>query len=253
MKKFLLTTVALAALGSSASAADLAARPYTKAPAPIAAAIYNWSGFYIGANGGWGSSRKCFDDVGFVGFPLPAVRDVCADADGGLAGGQIGYNWQAGSWVFGLEAQGDWADLKGGADSLLTPGITARARIDGIGLFTGRVGYAWNNVLLYVKGGAAVAADRYRAVVTGTDVLISSASETRWGGVAGVGVEIGFAPNWSVGFEYDHLFMGSRDIAFSGAFALPPLPVERIHQDVDMATVRINYRFGWGSPVVAKY
>ena len=142
-------------------------------------------------------------------------------------------------------------DLKGSAASRLTPGVTAHARIDGIGLFTGRVGYAWNNVLLYVKGGAAVAADRYRAVFTGTNVLISSASETRWGGVAGVGVEFGFAPNWSVGFEYDHMFMGSRDIAFSGPFALPPLPQERIHQDVDMATVRINYRFG--GPVVARY
>jgi outer membrane immunogenic protein len=59
MKKFLLATVALAALGSSASAADLAARPYTKAPPPMVAAIYDWSGFYIGANGGWGQQRDC--------------------------------------------------------------------------------------------------------------------------------------------------------------------------------------------------
>jgi outer membrane immunogenic protein len=253
MKKLLLSAISLAAIATSASAADLAARPYTKAPPPMVAAIYDWSGFYIGANGGWGTSRKCFDSVGFVGFPTPPVRDNCGDATGGgLAGGQIGYNWQAASWVFGLEAQGDWADLKGSAPSLLIPGVSARARIDGIGLFTGRVGYAWNNVLLYAKGGAAVAADRYSTVFTGTNVLISTASETRWGGVAGAGIEVGFAPNWSVAFEYDHMFMGSRNLVFNVPGVAPPLlPVERIRQDVDMATVRINYR--WGGPVIAKY
>jgi len=235
----------------TASAADLAPRPYTKAPAPAVVAMYDWSGFYIGANGGYGTSRKCFDFAGFVGFPVVPVRDNCGDATGALAGGQIGYNWQAGSWVFGLEAQGDWADLNGSALSLLNPGTTARARINGIGLFTGRVGYAWNNVLLYVKGGAAVASDRYSVVFTATNVLISSASETRWGGVAGAGIEFGFTPNWSIGVEYDHMFMGARTLAFSGPFAAPPLPLERIRQDVDMATVRINYRFG--GPVVARY
>ena len=235
----------------TASAADLAARPYIKAPAPVVVAMYDWSGFYIGANAGYGSSRKCFDFAGFVGFPVAPIRDNCLDATGALAGGQIGYNWQAGSWVFGLEAQGDWADLNGRAPSLLFPGTTARARINGIGLFTGRVGYAWNNVLLYVKGGAAVASDRYSSVFTATNVLISSASETRWGGVAGAGIEFGFAPNWSVGLEYDHMFMGTRTLAFSGPFALPPLPLERVRQDVDMGTVRINYRFG--GPVVARY
>ncbi|SDJ59726.1 MULTISPECIES: outer membrane protein [Bradyrhizobium] len=253
MKKFLLGTVGLIALGISApaSAADLAARPYTKAP-PMVAAIYDWSGFYVGANGGYGSSRKCFDSVGFVGFPTAAVRDNCGDATGGLAGGQIGYRWQSASWVFGLEAQGDWADLKGSSPSTLLAGVTEHVKINGIGLFTGQVGYAWNNVLFYVKGGAAVVGDHYRTSFTAGDVLISSASETRWGGTVGAGLEFGFAPNWSVGFEYDHLFMGSRDLAFSGPLAPPPvLPVERIHQDVDMATIRVNYRFG--GPIVAKY
>ena len=180
------------------------------------------------------------------------MRDNCGDATGALAGGQIGYNWQAGSWVFGLEAQGDWADLKGSALSTLVPGVTERAKINAIGLFTGRVGYAWNNVLFYVKGGGAVVGDRYRTVFTGTNVLISSASETRWGGTIGAGLEFGFAPNWSVGFEYDHLFLGSRDLTFSGPGALPPfLPIERIHQDADMGTIRVNYRFG--GPVVARY
>lgn len=105
MKKFLLGTVALIAFAAPAAAADLAARPYTKAP-PIIAAIYDWSGFYIGANGGWGSSHNCWSQVP---GGLLLGSDGCHDATGGVAGGQIGYRWQSGAWVFGLEAQGDWA------------------------------------------------------------------------------------------------------------------------------------------------
>src|ERR1700730_3639683 len=104
MKKILIAASLIAASAASASAADLAARPYTKAP-PLMAAIYDWSGFYIGANGGWRSSRdpRRFDTL--------SANLGRYDATGGVAGGQIGYRWQAGTWVFGLEAQGDWADL----------------------------------------------------------------------------------------------------------------------------------------------
>src|SRR6202171_6746751 len=113
MKKLLLGTVGLAAFGRAppASAADLAARPYTKAPPPMMAAIYDWSGFYIGANGGWGSSRKCWD-AGTFG-PRFIGDEGCHDATGGVAGGQVGYRWQSSAWVFGLEEQGDLADLRG--------------------------------------------------------------------------------------------------------------------------------------------
>ena len=93
MKKILLTTTALIALGiAPAAAADLAARPYTKAP-PIAVA-YNWSGFYAGINGGWGSSRQSWDETS-LGFAVPFGSH---DATGGTVGGQIGYRWQAASW-----------------------------------------------------------------------------------------------------------------------------------------------------------
>src|SRR3979411_692012 len=105
MKKFLLGTVGLVALGlAPASAADLAARPYTKAPLPMIAPIYDWSGFYIGANAGWGWSRKCWDLVTTpAGVPIAPFREGCHDATGGTAGGQIGYRWQARQWGFGLE------------------------------------------------------------------------------------------------------------------------------------------------------
>jgi outer membrane immunogenic protein len=256
MKKFLLGTVGLVALGMAApaSAADLAARPYTKAPPPAVAAIYDWSGFYIGGNGGWGSSRKCWD------FTTPAGTFVraegCHDATGAVAGGQIGYRWQSAGWVFGIEGQGDWADLRGSNISLFAPTFTNNSRIDAFGLLTGQVGYAWNNVLWYVKGGAAVTGDRYDSRTTvGNIAAANFINETRWGGTVGTGLEFGFAPGWSVGVEYDHLFMQHKNVTFfnNGVFgpAGTVFGTDRIRQDVDLVTVRVNYR--WGGPIVAKY
>ena len=262
MKKFLLGTVALVAFAAPAAAADLAARPYTKAP-PMIAAMYDWSGFYIGANGGWGSSRKCWDLTSNGGAAiLPNQAEGCHDATGGVAGGQIGYRWQSAAWVFGLEAQGDWADLKGSNNSqFFGAAFRNNSKIESFGLFTGQVGYAMNNVLLYVKGGAAVTSDKYYGT-TNVAVLgiapgttFDRASETRWGGVVGVGLEYGFAPNWSAAVEYDHLFMDRQnlDVRSTGAF-IPVGAASRganISQNVDLVTVRVNYR--WGGPVVAKY
>ena len=257
MKKLLTIAACIASLGlvTSASAADLAARPYTKAP-PVVAAVYDWSGFYIGANGGWGSSHKCWD---FLVAPL-AFAEGCHDATGGTVGGQIGYRWQAGTWVFGLEAQGNWADFKGSNDSIFLPVFNDRSRINAFGLFTGQVGYAFNNALFYVKGGAAVTNDRFdvftSAVGVPTNTLVASTGDqTRWGGVAGVGLEYGFAPNWSAAIEYDHMFMQDKDVRFVTAGPLFAPGVffgdKRIAQDVDLVTVRINYR--WGGAVVARY
>jgi outer membrane immunogenic protein len=252
MKKFLLGTIGLVALGMAApaSAADLRARP-APPPPPVVAAIYDWSGFYIGGNGGWGQSRNCVD---FGIFP-----DGCREASGGLAGGQLGYRWQAGTWVFGLEGQGDWADLSSTRVSIFRPAFSTRTKTDGIGLFTGQIGWAWNTALFYVKGGAAVTGNRFSILGTLTGVELASASSTRWGGTVGVGWEWGFAPNWSAGIEYDHLFMGDSNNSFSVVNpALAAVLNNRVTQDVDMVTVRVNYRFGgygggYGAPVAPRY
>jgi outer membrane immunogenic protein len=251
MMKSALGALSLAAFLTQANAADLAARPYTKAP-PMIAAIYDWSGFYIGGNAGYGSSHKCWSQT--TGF-APGVFEGCHDATGAVAGGQIGYRWQAGGWVFGLEAQGDWANLSGSNASTVF-GVINRSRVDAFGLFTGQIGYAWNNALLYVKGGAAVTGDHYSGFGTGIGAEFDRATETRWGGTAGVGLEYGFTPNWSVGVEYDHLFMGGRDVILTatGVLAAPagtPVRTDHIGQDVDTVMARINYR--WGGPVIAKY
>ena len=254
MKKFLLGTVGLIALGMAApaTAADMAVKAPPPAPLPV---IYNWTGLYIGGNGGWGQSNSCLNFVDAFGRDF---RDGCVSRSGGVVGGQIGYRWQANQWVFGVEAQGDWADLSRsrvlGDPALL---LSTRTATDGIGLFTGQIGYAWNAALFYIKGGAAVTSNRFTIHDDLFNVDLASASATRWGATVGVGFEYGFTPNWSFGVEYNHLFMGDANNSFTG---LPPFAANfangRITQDVDMVTLRINYRFGGyglGAPVAARY
>jgi len=257
MKKFLMCTVGLVALGiaAPASAADLAARPYTKAPPIAAPMMYDWSGFYIGANGGYGWARQCLDvtNLGLVSV----FAEGCNDKGGGIVGGQVGYRWQAGTWVFGLEAQGDWANLRTSRTFVNDPLLLTnswRSTIDGLGLFTGQVGYAWNATLLYVKGGAAVANQRFDIFNTLTGIGLAQAERTRWGGVVGVGLEYGFSPNWTAGIEYDYLFRQSDN----RTILTPGLPVASItantRSDISMVTARISYKFGgWGAPVAARY
>ena len=137
---------AILAAAGAASAADLPARTYTKAPA-IVAPVYGWSGFYVGLNGGGASSRECLTITADNGAPVGPVSQGCHNATGGFAGGQVGYRWQTANWVFGVEAQGDWASLTGSGASLaaIVP-ATNQTKVDAFGLFTGQVGYAWNNV-----------------------------------------------------------------------------------------------------------
>jgi outer membrane immunogenic protein len=244
MKKLMLVTASLVAISAAAPAvaADMAARPYTKAP-PMMQAAYDWSGFYIGVNGGGGSSRNRWDLVG-------GLSEGSHDSTGGTVGGQVGYRWQTGPIVFGVEAQGNWADFTGDNVSQVIPLDRNRTKIDAFGLFTGQVGYAFSNALLYVKGGAAVTDNRYSILTAAGGALVAQTDETRWGGTVGVGFEYGFAPNWSAGIEYDHLFMGSSTnnfVGIGGGFA----GSDNIKQDVDLFTARVNYRFG--GPVVARY
>jgi outer membrane immunogenic protein len=265
-KRILLGTVGLFALSlaAPASAADIAAQPYTKAPpAPVPPPVYDWSGFYIGGNGGWGTSRNCWDLSSFFNTAVTPgvvttfpglVPEGCHNANGGTAGGQIGYRWQASGWVFGLEGQGNWANFRGSNVSQFFAPDFNRSRIDAFGLLTGQIGYAWNNVLFYVKGGGAVTGNRFDAF-SANGLLLGSASPTRWGGTVGTGFEYGFAPNWSVGVEYDHLFMGNQNVTFTdltvpgGAF----LQTDRIRQDVDIVTARINWHFGAGGLGFTRY
>jgi outer membrane immunogenic protein len=246
MKKFLLATVGLTALGlasAPATAADLAARPvYTKAP-PMMQTAYDWSGFYIGINGGWA------EDHDHRLNPAGALQGSF-DPNGGTVGGQVGYRWQTGPWVFGLEAQGNWADLSGSTANLTVPGALIRSKMDAFGLFTGQVGYAWNNVLLYAKGGAAVTDRNYENWTAANTLFGSTGYQTRWSPTVGAGLEYGFAPNWSVGIEYDHIFEGRHNTSLFTPAGVT-MPDYNVGGDTDMVLGRLNYHFS--GPLVAKY
>ena len=262
MKKVLLGALGLLAFAAGpAAAADLPAKVYTKAPAVVPIPIYNWGGFYIGANAGYGWSNRCIDVTAVNLFFVDA--EGCRSAGGGVVGGQIGYRWQVTNWVFGLEAQGDWANLRNSNRSVFLTSVvggvadTWTTKTNALGLFTGQVGYAWNNVLWYVKGGAAVANQNWTLFDGATGLGIVQANRSRWGGTVGTGIEYGVAPNWSVALEYDYLWRVSNSNTYlvPGGILTPAGTVTAItantRADVNMVTARINYHFG--GPIVAKY
>lgn len=226
---------------SPAIAADMAARPYTKAPPKP---VYDWSGFYLGVNGGWGSAQSCWDLVGTLVLQIPPVSEGCHSGSGGVVGGQIGYNFQMGSFVFGLDAQWDWARLTGSNIPAPFPLTFNRTTVNSVGLLDLRAGYAWNNVLAYIKGGAAAAQNHFDFGLNVDGVPLAATSSTRWGGNIGAGLEYGFAPQWSVAVEYNHLFLGRRNESFGPNLLSNTGVVESIRQDADMVTARLNYRFG---------
>jgi outer membrane immunogenic protein len=244
VKKLLLGAVALTAFAGNAMAADLAARPYTKAPPPVVA-VYNWTGFYIGVNGGggWGDSRWQ--------YTLTPGFNTNHHTSGGLAGGQIGYNWQAGSWVFGVEADGDWADING-STLCPNPAFVCATNTRTLASFRGRVGWTVNNVLFYGTGGVGYANTRYSALGGGVPAagLTGFFNTDRWGYAAGAGIEWGFAPNWSAKLEYMHY---GFDTVTAPVGTLGGGPAN-LRLDIDTVKVGLNYRFGFGGgPIVAKY
>ena len=152
MKKVLLGTIGLVALTASAFAADLPQRPMpAPAPAVVMPYLYDWTGFYLGANGGYGSNRACWGNFTVNGTLFPT--EGCTSKSGGVFGGQGGYRFQMGGLVLGAEVQGDWASLRASQLSLAFPGATDYSKVTSVGMLTGQIGYAWNAALVYLKGG----------------------------------------------------------------------------------------------------
>src|SRR5262245_42890924 len=241
---------ALAAMTLPAAAADLGARPIAKAPVAAPVAVYNWSGFYIGGHVGGLWSDKDWTEV-----TNPAVtRNLGSnEVSGFLAGGQIGFNWQVGAWVFGIEGQASWTDASSdhACRTSVFSGtlVTCSTDINWVGTVAGRIGYAFNNVLLYAKGGAAFADEDFTMTPTlaGTVLALSGVStvgKTRTGWMVGAGVEWGFTPNWSAKIEYNFMDFGSETFAFADPVFGPTLV--DIDQQVHVVKAGINYRFTWG-------
>ena len=227
-------------------------------PAPLPM-IYDWTGFYIGGNGGWGHSYSCLNFVDVFGFDF---ADGCRSRSGGLVGGQIGYRWQAGTWVFGLEAQGDWADLSNTRVSPFfdqfnpLPGLTStRFKTDGKPPLhrPDRLRLECSAVL--TRGAARRGRQSAPSILdTFTGIELASASATRWAAPSVLDLSTashrtGRSVLKTTTCSWAMLTIRSR----VSIRVLPLLPERCITQDVDMVTARINYRFGgYGAPVAAK-
>ncbi|MEA2919003.1 MAG: outer rane immunogenic protein [Bradyrhizobium sp.] len=261
MKKLLLASSALVFAGS-AVAADLQPRMSVKAPV-VAAVPYSWSGCYVGGHAGYGwGTTDFFDPFGNFAAPVTGGGTLRVRSQGALAGGQIGCNYQiASNWVIGVEGEYSWANIRGdttGPD-LFFGGKNLSSKTDALASVTGRVGYNWDRVLFYGKGGAAWARDRYNEHTPPFNFFIFnvaaddlSARADRLGWTVGVGAEWAFADKWSAKIEYNHYDFGNRSLNLTditGGFT-PTTVTQRI----DTVKVGINYRFWSPSPViVAKY
>jgi outer membrane immunogenic protein len=263
MKKLLLAIVGSVALGVAAPAlaADM---PVKAAPPPPVAPIYNWTGFYIGAHvGGAWSDTDWF-------YPCSAtnllILSPCNLAQGGhsgsswLAGGQVGFNYQVGRFVWGIEADFSATDIKGSnLDAAFPLQEFLHSRTDFIGTVAPRVGVAWDRVLLYAKGGVAWAHDDYWLTLTPNQLLagqtFAAGDATRWGWIVGVGIEYAFAQNWSVKAEYNYMDFGTERIFVKSTGIEPTQPnfEEDIGRKIQVVKIGLNYKFDWSGPLVAKY
>ncbi|MGH6771795.1 MAG: outer membrane protein [Xanthobacteraceae bacterium] len=188
MKRVILACAGLLVLAASAGAADL---PRRYDPAPVRAPVYglyNWTGFYIGINGGGGWGHSDWTSAG--GF----------DLNGGLIGGTIGYNWQSGPMVFGLEGDIDWTNIKGSTTVLC--GVACSTRNSWLATVRGRLGYSFDRFMPYVTGGLAMG--DIAARVGGTEV----SSDTNAGWTVGGGLEFAIAGNWTAKAEYLYVDLG---------------------------------------------
>jgi outer membrane immunogenic protein len=256
--------------GQIASAADIRARPapvYKAAPAMVAA--YDWTGFYIGGHVGYGWGDKDWTDVALDGPFTGTVRPQSFHTDGFLGGGQVGVNWQTGPWVLGAEFDMSWTGMDGSSTGPSFAGgagesITVGTDIKWLATATGRVGYAWNNWLWYVKGGFAWAHEDFpRSAFVNTPITFPTLSDTRTGWTVGAGAEFGWTPNWSVKLEYNYLDFGSEQYTMVGT--QPGVGTITVGTDIDqhihLVKLGINYRFGdFGKgpvagkgPVVSRY
>jgi outer membrane immunogenic protein len=313
MKKLLMAGLALASLtGGVSYAADM---PVKARPMPVA--VYSWTGFYIGGNAGWSwgrantdqrdiststSTTECFRDPNSGAQTGPTSTTICApnttttfpvvtgpttaaaatsgrvDVDGFVGGGQIGYNWQQGTWLYGLETDLQYSGQRGSSTICSTATCATGAAfgsashsIQWFGTFRGRVGYLpTERLLLYVTGGAAYAGinSDYISGATGIGLLAGSTSDTRFGWTVGGGVEGAIYDRWTVKLEYLYADYGSvgTNLGTSAAVATtgPCIPTgtglactrttttsamsSAVNTSFIDHIVRVGLNYRWGNP-----
>ena len=232
----------------AASAADLP----MKAMPPVALP-FSWTGFYVGGSAGAGVLL----DQGFQNFNTSGDRHGI----GGLAGGQIGYNYQMGMFVLGIEGEGFWSGMRVTQDQFvgINPGIlfsTATIKNKWDYDIAGRFGIAIDHALIYGKAGwVAGGFDWNLAQPINNPFFNNSGSATLSGLLIGLGLEYAFTNNWTAKFEYDYLGFGAKDVVFTQlncSTCTPFTITQNVSADKHVFKVGFNYLFN-AAPVVAKY
>jgi outer membrane immunogenic protein len=254
MKKTSITAAAVAMLTATGHvlAADL---PAPTLP-PSVPAIYNWTGFYVGVNGGWGDgisnwTNNCITCAGNFTSGMLAGGNPTAGGESGsfpvsgyVAGGTVGANYQIGSWVYGIEGDFDWSHLTGnsgatcGSLSDVLPVPTGcETESEWLATLRGRVGYAFDNILLYGTAGAAVARIKTGLIPPST---FDSSTEAGW--AVGAGLEVAFAPNWTAKVEY--IFIDLPNATCTTTTNCGVVAGSTVSFNENMVRVGVNYKFG---------
>ena len=247
MKKLALALSLVGLFAGSAMAADLPARPVYKAPPPVVP-VYSWTGCFFGGNAGGVWIRK--------DYSVPGTNLGSHDANSWLGGVQVGCDYQfAGGFVIGIQGDYDWMNANGSHVDFA--GVTHASSARSLASVTGRLGYAWDRFLLYVRGGGAWERDNYALTVPPGGLAVpipgftAFASETRGGWTIGVGGEYAFT-NFLSGFiEYDYYNFGTRTVNFTNPNTLNLIGID-IRERKSVIKGGLNFRFG-GGPVVARY
>lgn len=254
--------LSLAGFMGAASAADLSARTYTKAP-PMAAPVYSWAGCYAGVEGGgeWGRSRSTGNGLNNgvpTSIPSGTLKNQ-TNLSGGMIGGTVGCNYQMDHWVFGIEGDASWTSRSGSSNNIPPFSPVFREDFGGswLGTVRGRVGYtvgAGGSVLLYGTAGGAftdVRIHEFNPTTAATSLLGATERETFAGWTAGAGVEWGFAPGWSAKLEYLYVDFGRQN--YFQTTATGCCTYDSTHLTDNLVRVGVNYHFNWAGPVVAKF
>ena len=225
-----LAAFGLLASSFSAQAADIPRPVYKGGISPVVA-YYNWTGFYVCINGGyaWGSSD------------WSAVPTANNKPNGWLVGGTIGYNYQVGSIVWGIEGDWDWSNVK--ATVACAPLVNCTTENNWLATIRGRLGYAFDRWLPYITGGGA-----YGRVTAKIDVppvgFAASSSSDQLGWTVGVGLEYAFLSNWSAKIEYLYVDLGSFNSA-------PVAPVNNVSFKENIVRAGLNYKFS--GPIFSRF
>jgi outer membrane immunogenic protein len=238
-----LLAVLCAAIGFSAPAfaADLPPPVAPRAPAvyvPPVLPVYNWSGIYVGVNGGWGWGNASYTIPTQTPF-FPTGASGSFKDSGGVAGGTLGVNWQTGGFVFGVEGDWDWSGINTGTTATICNATgTCQTGNNWLATLRGRFGYAADRVLFYGTGGGAFA-----NVQTTFDGVQTTHEQAGW--TAGAGFEWAFADNWTAKVEYLYVNFGSTNFTCSTGVCTTPI-TGSVGLTENLVRAGVNFKFnGW--------